>query len=100
MAYNDEEEHFTLAPLPFETASRYRPPSHLNCMLHEISQNASLALGLSTIYTIYTSMSNGPMMLRNCFIDFAHGPRFGCCATEPGYAGDIGAIEIRLIDFD
>ena len=22
----------------------------------------------------------------------------GCCATEPGFAGDIGAIEIWLID--
>ena len=38
------------------------------------------------------------LMLRNCFIDFAVKHRFGCRATEPGYVGDIGAIEIRLID--
>ena len=26
-------------------------------------------------------------------------PHFGfCCATEPGFAGDIGAIEVLLID--
>ena len=38
------------------------------------------------------------LMLRNDFNDFAFEHRFGCCATEPGYAGDIGAIEIWLID--
>ena len=32
------------------------------------------------------------------FNDFAFEHRSGCCATEPGYAGDIGAIEIWLID--
>ena len=31
--------------------------------------------------------------------DFAFEHRSGCCATEPGYAGDIGAIEIWLIDW-
>ena len=34
------------------------------------------------------------LMLRNDFNDFAFEHRAGCCATEPGYAGDIGAIEI------
>ena len=38
-------------------------------------------------------------MLRNDFNDFAFEHRSGCCATEPGYAGDIGAIEIWLIDW-
>ena len=38
-------------------------------------------------------------MLRNGFNDFAFEHRSGCCATEPGYAGDIGAIEIWLIDW-
>ena len=28
------------------------------------------------------------------FDDFVFEHRSGCCATEPGYAGDIGAIEI------
>ena len=37
-------------------------------------------------------------MLRNCFLDFAvHW--FGCRATEPGFTGDIGAIEVWLIDW-
>ena len=30
--------------------------------------------------------------------DFVFEHQSGCCATEPGYAGDIGAIEIWLID--
>ena len=35
-------------------------------------------------------------MLRNCFLDFAVEHWFG---TEPGFAGDIGAIEVWLIDW-
>ena len=38
-------------------------------------------------------------MLRNCFLDFAVEHWFGCRATEPRFAGDIGAIEIWLIDW-
>ena len=41
-----------------------------------------------------TGVPNGLLMLRNDFNDFAFEHRSGCCATEPGYAGDIGAIEI------
>ena len=37
-------------------------------------------------------------MLRNCFLDFAVDHWFGCCTTEPGFAGDIGTIEVSLID--
>ena len=40
-----------------------------------------------------------PVMLQSCFIDFAVEHRFSCCANEPGFAGDIGAIEIWLIDW-
>ena len=39
------------------------------------------------------------LMLRNDFSDFAFESRSGGCATEPGYAGDIGAIESWLIDW-
>ena len=38
-----------------------------------------------------------PLMLWNCFLDFAVEHWFGCCATEPGFAGDLGAIEVWLI---
>ena len=38
-------------------------------------------------------------MLRNCFLDFAVEHWFGCRATEPGFAWDIGAIEVWLIDW-
>ena len=39
------------------------------------------------------------LMLWNGFNDFAFEHRSGCCTTEPGYAGDIGAIEMWLIDW-
>ena len=39
------------------------------------------------------------LLLPNSFIDFAFRHWFGCCATEPGYPGDIGAVEIWLIDW-
>ena len=39
-------------------------------------------------------------MLRNCFLNFAVEHWFGCQATEPGFAGDIGAIWVDwLIDW-
>ena len=37
-------------------------------------------------------------MLRNCFPDLAVEHWFGCHTTEPGFAGDIAAIEVWLID--
>ena len=41
-----------------------------------------------------TGVPNGLLMLRNSFNDFVFEHRSGCCATDPGYTGDIGAIEI------
>ena len=41
-----------------------------------------------------TSVPYCLLILRNNFNDFAFEHRSGCCATEPGYAGDIGSIEI------
>ena len=38
-------------------------------------------------------------MLQNCFLDFAVEQWFGCRATESGFAEDIGAIEVWLIDW-
>ena len=38
-------------------------------------------------------------MLRNLFINFAVEHWFGCRATEPEYAGDIGAIDIWVPDW-
>ena len=44
-----------------------------------------------------TSVATLPLLLWNSLNDFVFEHRSGCCATEPGYAGDIGAIEIGLI---
>ena len=41
--------------------------------------------------------NDGMLMLRNCFLDFTVEHWFGCSATEPDFAGDIGAIEVWLI---
>ena len=60
------------------------------------SEDTSLWLGLSPIDTV---TPHGLLMLRNCFLDFAVEHWFGCRYTEPGFAGDIGAIEIWLIDW-
>ena len=46
-----------------------------------------------------TGVPNGLLRLRNDFNDFEFEHWSGCCPTEPGYAGDIGAIEIWLIDW-
>ena len=55
------------------------------------SQNIPFRLSLSPVDT---GVPYCLLMLRNHFNDFAFEHRSGCCATEPGYAGDIGAIEI------
>ena len=46
-----------------------------------------------------TGVPNRVLMLRNSLNEFVFEYRSGCCATEPGYAGDIGDIEIWLIDW-
>ena len=43
-------------------------------------------------------MHDGLLMLQKCLIDFVAEHWFSCHTTEPGYAGDIGTVEIRLID--
>ena len=39
----------------------------------------------------------GLLMLQNSFNDFVLEHRSGRCTTEPGYTGDIGAIEFYLL---
>ena len=46
-----------------------------------------------------TGVPNSLLMLRNSLNDFVFEQQSGCCTTEPGYTGDIGAIEIWLIDW-
>ena len=67
-----------------------------DCYLQEISEDTSLWFGLSSIDTV---TPHGLLMLWNRFLDFAVEHWFGCRATEPGFAGDIGAIEVWLIDW-
>ena len=84
------------APVSLEQPAAVCPFSHFSCYLYEISEDTSLWLGLSPIDTV---TPHGLLMLRNCFLDFAVEHWFGCRATEPGFARDIGAIEVWLIDW-
>ena len=54
-------------------------------------QNIPFGLGL---FAVDTSVPNGLLMLQNSFHDFIFEHWSGCYTTEPGYAGDIGLIEI------
>ena len=79
----------------FETTSRCLSvqPVHL-LPSRNIWRRISL-IGLSPIDTV---TPHGLLMLRDCFLDFAVEHWVGCRATEPGFAVDIGAIEVWLID--
>ena len=50
-------------------------------------------ISLTWLFPIDIRTPDGPLMLWNRFIDFAVEDRFGCRATEHGFARDIGAIE-------
>ena len=67
------------------------PFSHLGCHLQKKSQNIPVRLGLPPVDT---GVPNALLMLWNSLSDFVFEHQSGCCATEPGYAGHIGAIEI------
>ena len=67
------------------------PLSVRSATSEKTSQNIPFRLGLSPVDT---GVPNGLLMLRNSLNDFVFEHRSGRCTTEPGYAGDIGAIEI------
>ena len=87
------QEHFILVSLE-------QPPtlclfSHFHCYLKKHFKIHLFDLALSPV----TPAFDGPLILWNCVIDFVVEHQFGCCATEPGFAGDNGVIEIWLIDW-
>ena len=88
------QELFTFVLRLFGTTSLCQF-SHVSCYLQETSEDTSLTLPVP----IDTSTFDGPLMLRNCFCEFAFEHWFGCCATESGLARDISIIEIWLIDW-
>ena len=85
-----------LRPFSVEQPSSICPFSLLGCHRLKTSQNTPFRLGLPPVDT---GVPNSLLMLRNSLSDFVFEHQSGCCATEPGYAGDIGAIEIWLIDW-
>ena len=74
------------------------PFSHFSCYLQETAQDTSLWLGLPPP-PIDTSTPNDPLMLWNCFFNFAVEHWFGYCTAESGFSRDVGAIEILKIFF-
>ena len=88
---------FTLVPHLFGTTCRCLSVQPFQLLpSRNVWRHTSLWLGLSPVDT---GMPDGLLMLRNCFLEFAIKHWFGCRTTEPGFAEDIGAIEIWLTDW-
>ena len=65
------------------------------CLLSDQHCVYTLAVRLAPPFVKWPSSN----LLRNFFLDFVVEHWFGCRATQPGFAGDIGAIEVWLIDW-
>ena len=89
------QELFTLVPCLFGTTSRCLSVQPVQLLPSRIIWRH---ISLIWPFPIDTGMPDVLLMLWNCFPDFAVEHWFGCRATEPGFAGDIGAIEVWLID--
>ena len=70
--------------------------SHFSCYLQQTSEDTFLWLSLSHLNT---GTPDSPLIPWNCFIAFPIEHWFGCRATEPGFAGDIGYWAILLINW-
>ena len=89
---NARKSHLALVPLLLGTACHYQP---IHPLQFPLSGNVSRHIFSTWPFPpIDTGMPDDLLTLWNCFIDFAVEHWFGCRATETGYAGDIGAIEI------
>ena len=89
------QQLFTLVSLLFGTTCRCLSIQPFQLLP---SRNISKRISLTGPLPIDTSAPDGLLIL-NCFIDFALENWFSCHATEPGFTGDIGSIEIWLIDW-
>ena len=89
------QELFTLVPGLFGTVSRCLSVQQIQSL---ISRNIWRNISLPWAFLIVTRVPDGLLMLRNCLSDFALKRWFDCCATEPGFTWNIGAIEVWLID--
>ena len=84
------QKHFTLVPLLLGTTCCCLSVQSFQ-LLH--SRNIPRYTPLAWPFLIDTITPDSPLMLGNCFIDFAVEHRFGCGTTEPAFAGEIGALE-------
>ena len=85
------QEHFTPVPLLFGTICRCLSIQPFQLLLsRNISKHISLTLHQHTRWPVDVTE------LLHQGIAVEH--QFGCLTTEPGFAGDIGAAEIWLID--
>ena len=88
------QELFTLVPRLFGTTSHCLSVHPILFLPSRTSEDTSLWLGLTPIDT---GIPDSLLMLWNCFLDLAVEYWFGCRATEPGFAGDIGTNHRTLI---
>ena len=89
-----EQEHFTPVPHLFGTTYRC-----LSVQPLQLLPSRNMWRHISLPFLCRHQHTHHPLMLQSCFIDFAVEHQFGCRNSEPGFAGDIGAIEIWLIDW-
>ena len=88
--------HFKICLLTYK-ALHEEQPVYLRSLIaislpsRSLRINRGITLSIPRIKTNTTAYCL--LMLRNDFNDFAFEHQSGCCTTEPGYAGDIGAIE-------
>ena len=89
-------ELFALVPRLFGTTSRCLSVQPVQLLP---SRNIWRHISLMWPFPIDIVTPHGLLMLRNCFLDCAVEHWFGCRTTEPGSTGDIGDIEVWLIDW-
>ena len=80
-------DSYLLPDLETEICTLFGHKTNLQCTLHVTKALLSLCFfDLASPPHIDTGMHDIPLMLRNCFFDFAIEHWFGCHATEPGFA--------------
>ena len=90
------QEYFTLVVRLYGTTSRCLSIQPFQLLP---SRNIWRHISLTWPFPHRHARPDGQLMSRNSFTDFAVEHRFSCPATEPGFAGDIGTIEIWLNDY-
>ena len=86
------QELFTLVLRLFGTTCRCLSTLPFQLLPSTFKKHLDTSIWLGLPPPLDTGAPDSPLMLWNCFIDFAFEHWFSCRATEPGFAAHIGAI--------